>query len=81
MAAGTTSFAGVASIPKLQRKTNYEEWQNAVQGFCGMNGLWRYMLGEITKPEPVPAPTDGNATLKEANEAKILKWLTLTDSL
>lgn len=49
-----------------------------------MNGLWRYMLGEITKPEPVPAPADGkqlDATLKEANEAKILKWLTLTDSL
>lgn len=84
MAAGTTSFAGVASIPKLQGKTNYEEWRNAVQGFCEINGLWRYMLGEITKPEPLPAPADGkqlDATLKEANEAKILKWLTSTDSL
>lgn len=84
MVADTTSFAGVASIPKLQGKTNYEEWRNAVQGFCKLNGLWRYMLGEITKPEPLPAPADGkplDATLKEANEAKILKWLTLTEFL
>lgn len=84
MAAGTTSFTGVASIPKLQGKANYEEWRNAVQGFCEMNGLWRYMLGEIKKPESLPAQAKGkqlDPILKEANETTIIKWLTLTDSL
>lgn len=84
MAAGNPSFTSVASIPKLQGKTNYEEWRNAVQDFCEMNGLWRYMLGQIEKPAPLPTPEAGevhDAALKEANEAKIMRWLTLTDSL
>ena len=84
MAIGTTSFADVASIPKLQGKTNYKEWRNSVQGFCKMNGLWRYMLGEIKKPKPLPTPVEGkqlDITFNEANEAKIMKWLMLTNSL
>lgn len=42
------------------------------------------MLGEIRKPESFPALAEVkrlDPTLKEANEAKIMKWLTLTDSL
>lgn len=84
MAAGNLSFTSVASIPKLQGKANYEEWRIAVQGFCEMNGLWRYMLGEINKPSSLPAPEEGkvhDAALIEANEAKIMRWLTLTNSL
>ncbi len=84
MAAGNLTFTSVASIPKLQGKANYKEWRNAVQGFCKMNGLWRYMLGQIKKPESLPTPaasTVQDAALKEANEAKIIRWLTLTDSL
>ncbi len=84
MAASNPSFTSVASIPKLQGKTNYEEWRNAVQGFCEMNGLWRYMLGQIEKPAPLPTPEAGkvhDTALKEANEAKIMRWLMLIDSL
>ena len=84
MAAGNPSFTSVASIPKLQGKGNYEEWRNAVQGFCEMNGLWRYMLGQIPMPTPLPPPAAGTVqdpVLKEANEAKTMRWLTLTDSL
>ncbi len=81
MAAGNPSFTSVTSIPKLQGKGNYEEWRNAVQGFCEM---WQYMLGQISMPVPLPPPTAGtiqDPVLKEANEAKIMRWLTLTDSL
>ena len=49
-----------------------------------MNGLWQYMLGQIKKPEPFPTPTTGkveDVALKEANKAKIIRWLRLTDSL
>ena len=59
MAAGNPSFTIVASIPKLQGKANYEEWRNTVQGFCKMNGLWRYMLGQIPMPASLPPPTAG----------------------
>ena len=84
MAASNLFFSSVASILKLQEKVNYEEWRNAVQGFCEMNGLWRYMLREINKPTPLPPLEEGKVhdeVLKEANEAKIIRWLMLTDSL
>ncbi len=40
----------IASIPKLKGKNNYEEWRNAMQGYCQMNGTWRYMISEISQP-------------------------------
>ena len=49
-----------------------------------MNSLWRYMLGEINKPASLPTLEEGkvhDAVLKEANKAKIMRWLTFTDSL
>ena len=83
MAIGTPSFTSVASIPKLKGKVNYEEWRNAVQGFCEMNGLWRYMLGKIKKPKS-PSPPNGeelDEKTQESYDAKLLQWLTVTDSL
>ncbi len=84
MAVGSPSFTSVASIPKLKRKANYEKWRNAVQGFCEINGLWRYMLGEIPKPKALSPPEgkeDVDEKTKETYDAKILSWLTVTDSL
>ncbi len=49
-----------------------------------MNGLWRYMLEEINKPAPLPTLEEGkvhDVLLKEANEDKIIRWLTITESL
>ncbi len=49
-----------------------------------MNGLWLYMLGQIKKPESLSNPGAGtvhDVAPKEANKAKIIRWLTLTDSL
>lgn len=74
------SFMGIASIPKLKGKLNYEEWRNAMQGFCEMNGYWRYMLGQIPRPITPPAK-ESTPELKEAYDAKLMKWLTITDSL
>ena len=48
-----------------------------------MNGLWRYMSGEIKKPKS-PSPPDGKELddkTQESYDAKLLQWLTLTDSL
>lgn len=48
-----------------------------------MNGLWRYMLGEIAKSK-APSPSEGtelDEETKEAYNAKLLPWLTVTDSL
>lgn len=70
---------GIASIPKLKGKSNYEEWRNAMQGFCKMNGYWRYMLGQI--PKPAPPPKDATPVIQEAFDTKLMKWLTITDSL
>ncbi len=42
------------------------------------------MLGQNKKPEPLPTPeasTVQDAALNEANGAKIIRWLTLTNSL
>lgn len=83
MAAGYPPFTIVASIPKLKGKANYEEWRNAVQGFCEVNGLWRYMLGQIVEPK-APSPPQGkelDEQTKEAYQTKLLQWLTVTDSL
>ena len=83
MAIGTPSFTSIVSISKLKGKVNYEEWRNAVQGFCEMNGLWRYMLGENKKPKS-PSPPDGeelDEKTQESYDAKLLQWLTVTDSL
>ena len=83
MAAGYPTFTIVASIPKLKGKANYEEWRNAVQGFCEVNGLWRYMLGQIIEPK-APSPPQGkelDEKTKEAYDTKLLQWLTVTDSL
>lgn len=49
--------SSIASIPKLKGKNNYEEWRNAMQGYCQMNGTWRYMIGEI--PQPIK-PAENN---------------------
>ncbi len=73
MAADNLSFTSVASIPKLQGKASYKEWRNAVQDFCEINGLWRYMLGEISKPAPLLTLEEDkvhNVVLKEGNEAE-----------
>lgn len=64
---------GVASIPKLKGKSNYEEWRNAMQGFCEMNGYWRYMLGEIPKPTPPSEKIPADAKFKEVYEEKLMK--------
>ncbi|MCJ1344402.1 hypothetical protein MMC31_002605, partial [Peltigera leucophlebia] len=58
------SFTGIASIPKLKGKENYE-WRNAIQGFCEMNGYWRYMLGQI----PTPSPPSEKEIAPETKEA------------
>ena len=42
--------SSITSIPKLKGKNNYEEWHNAMQGYCEMNGTWGYMIGEILQP-------------------------------
>ncbi len=42
--------SSIASIPKLKDKDNYEEWRNAMQGYCQMNGTWRYRIREISQP-------------------------------
>ena len=70
---------GIASIPKLKVKSNHEEWRNAMQGFCEMNGYWRYMLGQI--PRPDPPQKDVTPVIQEAFDTKLMKWLTITDSL
>ena len=72
---------GIASIPKLKGKSNYEEWRNAMQGFCEMNGYWRYMLGQIPKPTPPSEKDSTDAKIKEVYEDKYMKWLLVTDSL
>ncbi len=49
-----------------------------------MNGLWRYMLGEIPKPKAPPPPErkeEVDEKTKETYDAKYLSWLTVTDSL
>ena len=74
------SFMGIASIPILKGKSNYEEWRNAMQGFCAMNGYWRYMLGEIPKPVS-PPEKELTAATKEVFETKLMKWLIITDSI
>lgn len=77
------SFMGIASIPKLKRKSNYKEWRNAMEDFCEMNGYWRYMLGQIPQPTPPQAEetTVMTSATQEAFEAKLMKWLTITDLL
>ena len=72
------SFIGIVSIPKLKGKSNYEKWRNAIQGFCKMNGYWRYMLGQI--PKPALPPKDATPVIQEAFDTKLMKWLTITDS-
>lgn len=74
------SFMGIALIPKLKGKSNYEEWRNAMQGFCEMNGYWRYMLEEIPKPIS-PPEKELTPAAKEAFETKLMKWLIITDSI
>ena len=51
-----------------------------MQGFCEMNRYWRYMLGEIPKPIS-PSENELTPTTKEAFETKLMKWLTITDSI
>ncbi len=51
-----------------------------MQGFCEMNRYWRYMLGEIPKPIS-PLEKELTPTTKEAFERKLMKWLTITDSI
>ena len=74
------SFMGIASIPKLKGKSNYEEWRNAKQGFCKMNG---YILGQILQPTPPQAKeaTPVTSAIQEAFDTNLMKWLTITDSL
>ncbi len=62
----------IASIPKLKGKSNYEELRNAMQGFCEMNGYWRYMLRKIPKPLFSPKK-ELTPTTKEAFETKLMK--------
>ncbi len=45
-----------------------------------MNGYWRYILGEIPKPIS-PPKKELTPTTKEAFETKLMKWLTITDSI
>ena len=45
-----------------------------------MNGYWRYMLGQIPRPSP-PSEKELTPETKEAFEVKLMKWLTITDSL
>lgn len=61
-------FIGVASISKLKEKVNYKEWRNVVQGFCKMNRLWRYIIGEIIKSK-VFSPLDGKKLDKKTKKA------------
>ena len=70
--------SSIASIPKLKGKNNYEEWCNAIQGYCQMNGKWRYMIGELSQPiEPAE-----NKTKKIAQYVKDpAKWNGICDSL
>ncbi len=76
-------FMGIASIPKLKQKSNYKEWRNAMQSFCEINGYWRYMLRQIPQPAPPQAKeaTPVTSAIQEAFDAKLMKWLTITDSL
>ena len=49
-----------------------------------MNDLWQYILGQIPMSAPLCPPVVGivqDPVLREANKAKIIRWLTLTDSL
>lgn len=71
---------GIASISKLKGKSNFKEWRNGMQGFCEMNGYWRYMLGEIPK-NISPPEKELTPTTKEAFETKLMQWLTITDSI
>lgn len=83
MAIGSRSFISVVLIFKLYGKANYKEWRNAVQDFYEINGLWQYMFREINKLVLLPTQPEGkvhNAVLKEINKAKIMRWLTPTDS-
>ncbi len=84
MVANNLSFTNIVLIPKFQRKRNYKKWCNAVQGFCEINGLWRYMYKQIfipILPLLLAAGMVQDPALKEANKAKILRWLMLIDSL
>ncbi len=51
-----------------------------MQGFCEINRYWRYILGEIPKPIS-PPEKELTPTTKEASETKLMKWLTITDSI
>lgn len=82
-AVGFPSLTGVALIPKIKGKANYEESCNAVQYFCEMNGLWRFMLGEIAKLKAL-SPPEGkklDEKTKEAYDTNLFQWLTVTDLL
>lgn len=83
MTAGNLSFTSVASIPKLQEKTNSKEWPNSVQGFFEINGLWQWILGQMIKSRTLTSAVGKQhaATLKEAKKDKSVGCLILTDSL
>ncbi len=68
----------ITSIPKLKGKNNYEKWRNTMQGYCQMNGKWRYMIGEISQ---LIKPAE-NKPEKIAQYVKDLaKWNGICDSL
>lgn len=71
-------FMRIVSIPKLKRKFNYKKRRNAMQEFCKMNGYWCYMLEKILK---TARPKKLTLKAKEAFETKLIKWLTIINSI
>ncbi len=51
MAAGFHLFASIAWILKLKANANYKKWRNFDRGFCEINGLLWYILGQIAEPK------------------------------
>lgn len=65
------------------RKANDKVWRNAIQGFCEMNRLWQYILGQVLKPKTPTLPKKGELEekTKEVYNTKLLQWLTIIVSL
>lgn len=83
MAASFLSIPSIILISKLKGKANYKEWHNAIQGFCKINKLWQYMLGQIAEFKAFSPlkKKDLDEKTKKTYNTKIIQWLKVTNFL
>lgn len=74
----TVTGSSIASITKFKDKNNYEKCKNAMQGYCQINGTWRYKIGKVLQPtEPIKSKPE----LVAQYDKKFAKWNTICNSL